>query len=249
MKHKVLVICSLLVLSGFIIVAPALADTPTLTVVATITPTALSAGNIDVQQSAQGLSDWSLWFQLVVAAVAGALGGLVYELIALQGNLELPHRFNKEEDDEEAPLDSYAKPVHMIDLGFLARLIIGGLAAVAVNMVLAPETELKWIATAIVAGSAGIAIFRSLQSRLTALLAQQKMAETQLIASKMAAKVDEAEQAFATLKSRMVTASNSPSGTREMVFTAESLVLDLAELDQVEQLLSEAKGISIGIEK
>ena len=88
-----------------------------------------------------------------------------------------------------------------------------------------------------------------MQDRLTTALAVNDAVTTRLAAAKMVRKVDEASQAFTSLKNKIVTKSISPPGTNELAFNASTPVLDLAELDKVEQLLNEAKGMYAGVER
>lgn len=245
MKHTALAIFGLLLIVACLFATPAIADTPAPGGVAATTPTppitpAPTPVVTDVQKLAQGIFNWSFLVVLLVALVAGALGGLVYELLILQGSLEWPHKLTDEEVTEAFP---YAKPKYMYDLGIWARIIIGALAAVAALLVFSPSTSLELIAMAVVAGSAGTAVFRSLQDRLTSALALKEAAETRAAAADMAGKVDEASRAFAAVKDTIVTKSVSPAGARDLAFTANAPVLDVADLDKVEQLLSEAKGL------
>lgn len=187
----------------------------------------------------------AFWVALLATLVAGAVGGVVYELLILQGNLELPHKPTEEEVAEKYP---YAIVKNLYDLGIWARVIIGALAAIAALFVLSPSTAFSLLATAIVAGSAGTSVFRSMQDRLSAAMAQKDAADTRAKADNLGAKVDETMQAFASLKNRLVEASTSPAGTRTLAFEAGAgVALDLEDLDKVERLLSEAKGIHEGI--
>jgi len=179
-----------------------------------------------------------------VTLVAGAVGGVVYELLILQGNIEFPHKPVEEEMTEKYP---YAIGKYMYDLGILARVIIGALAAVAALLVLSPTTNFELLATAVVAGAAGTSVFRSMQDRLMAALAQKDAADTRARVDRMSAQVDEVSKAFTDLKSKIVKASTSPAGTRALAFEAGKDILDLEDLDRVERLLSEAKGIHGGI--
>jgi hypothetical protein len=241
MKHATLVIFGLLYIVACLFATPAIADTPAPGGVATTTPApAPTPVAIDVQKLAQGFSNGGLWVVLLVALVAGALGGLVYELLILQGSLERPHALT---DGEVTEAFSYAQPRYMYDLGFWARIVIGALAAVAALLVFKPSTALELIAMAIVAGSAGTAIFRSLQDRLTTALALKDAAETRAAAADMADKVDEASRAFAAVKDTIVTKSVSPAGVSHLAFSTDAPVLDVADLDKVGQLLNEAKGL------
>jgi hypothetical protein len=137
----------------------------------------------------------------------------------------------------------------MYDLGIWARVIIGALAAIAALLVFSPNTALELVAMAVVAGSAGTAVFRSLQDRLTTALAQADAANIRLTAAQMAGKVDEATAAYRSVRNTIVTESVSPSGTNELAFASNVPVVNLTELDKVEQLLNEAKGIYTAIQR
>jgi hypothetical protein len=251
MKHYTLAALVLVLVAVCIITPPACAQTPTpgsaAAATATATPTpAPTPAPTDVQKLARGIFDLSFVLVLIVAAVAGALGGLVYELLILQGSLERPHSLTEDEVGEAFP---YAKPTYMYDLGIWARVIIGALAAIAALLVFSPNTALELVAMAVVAGSAGTAVFRSLQDRLTTALAQADAANIRLTAAQMAGKVDEATAAYRSVRNTIVTESVSPSGTNELAFASNVPVVNLTELDKVEQLLNEAKGIYTAIQR
>ena len=98
------------------------------------------------------------------APAFGAIGGVIYELITLEGNVEWPH---KTLDAELPPHGfAYAKVPFLFDLGIIARMIIGAMAAIALYWVIPLETGIKSLAISLVAGFAGTAVFRSLQERL-----------------------------------------------------------------------------------
>jgi hypothetical protein len=120
------------------------------------------------------LIDPSWWTILWVGCLSGALGGVAYELIALQGTFELPHRPDEAEFANAEPLP-HAIAKHVYDLGGFARIIIGGLAAIVALMVLNPTSLVRLIATSVAAGSAGVAVFRSIQDRLLAAIAESNM--------------------------------------------------------------------------
>ncbi len=179
----------------------------------------------DVSSIIEGLNtDFLLVFLL--ALVSGAVGGLVYELLILQGRIEWPHKPTEEEKLEES---TYAITEFTYDLGVFARLIIGALAAVAAMLVFSPSTTFTMIATALVAGSAGTSVFRSVQDRLLAVVAQKDAADSKAQASAQAAKVEEISTELAAVKEKVVK-------TRAPV--------DASDLDKLDKLLSEAKGIS-----
>jgi hypothetical protein len=75
---------------------------------------------------------------------------------------------------------------------------------------------------------------------------QNDAANTRATADRQNAKVDEALEAFADLKNRLVEASTSPAGAMTLAFQAGTGVA-LEDLDNVGRLLSEAKGIHEGI--
>ncbi len=204
----------------------------------------VAPGGIDPDSLAAGFGNINFWIALFAAMIAGALGGVVYELLILQGNIEFPHRLTADEVQEEFP---YATAKNLFDLGIWARVIIGALAAVAALLVLAPSTTFDLLATAIIAGSAGTSVFRSMQDRLSAALAQTAAADVRDTASRQAAKVDEAMQAFAGAKETLLREATSPAGVRDLVFKSEAKLDIGGEFDRVERLLSEAKGMSQGM--
>lgn len=106
-----------------------------------------------------------------ITLVFGALGGLVYELTSLRGSIEYPHRVTGKESNTRF---EYAAFPFLFDLGIVARLIIGALAAVAVMFVVTPSTLPGLLATALVAGSAGTSVFSVLKDRLLAALATKE---------------------------------------------------------------------------
>lgn len=183
----------------------------------------------------QTLANLPLWSALIVTLLGGAIGGVVYELLILHGNIEMPHRLTAAEQME----NPHAIAAYMYDLGIWARVVIGAIAAIAALVVVNPESLVKLLATAIIAGSAGTSIFRSLQDRLLAALAQKESANLRAVNDKLHDKVDEAIVAFDTLKSAVRTIPLPPS-TRAI---PGATAVDQSLVDRVEQLLNEAKGI------
>ena len=161
----------------------------------------------------------------------GGMGGVVYELLILQGNFEWPHPPDPDEITDKLP---YAIPKHLYDLGILARVIIGATAALAALLVLSPSSTTTLLATSLVAGSAGTSVFRSIQDRLLAALAQKDAADkgTQL------AKINTVNsQALAKLSSLKSAAAPSASGAKGLTG------IGIDDLDEIEKLLSAAKGL------
>lgn len=206
-----------------------------------LTPTPISPPTSELNQDSPASSFvHRFWIALLATLIAGAVGGVVYELLILQGNIELPHKPTKEEVIERYP---YAIVEHMYDLGIFARVIIGALAAVAARLILSPSTDFALLATAIVAGAAGISVFSSMKDRILAALAQKDAADIRARADRQSAKLEEVTEAFVALKGKLIEESKSPRGSRKLTFEAEKDILDLEDLDKIERLLNEAKGI------
>ncbi len=201
---------------------------------------ALPPGELDWSSAAAGFREASFWVALLATLVAGAVGGVVYELLILQGSIERPHKLTEGEVTEGYP---YAVAKNMYDLGIWARIIIGALAALAALLVLQPEGTFRLLATAVIAGSAGTSVFRSMQDRLSAAMAQKDVAQTKAKVENLGAKVNETMEAFAGLRDKLVTSSASPAGGRTLTFeAAKGPPVDLDEIERVERLLSETRG-------
>lgn len=188
----------------------------------------------DITAVANGLKDPAFWWTFLLTVVFGAAGGVVYEILILQGRIEFPHKTQQGEVSQQPP---YAISSYLYDLGVFARVIIGAMAALAAMWVLAPTTTFSLLATAIIAGSAGTALFRSLQDRLLAATALQTAAETQDKARLQALKVNQALEALQKIGegARLTTEAN---------IMATELSTPVEGLEQIERLLNEAKGIS-----
>jgi len=219
---KILILALLCVMLAIPTVAYAQESTPT--------PAPLPPNpSINSSTLISDLGTWQFWVVLLVTLVCGALGGLVYELLILQGNIERPHAPLKE---EWADTPQYAITKNLYDLGVWARVIIGALAGVAALLILKPDTTSELLASAIVAGSAGISIFRSLQDRMLATLSAKETADTKAKLTDQSAKVDEAMQIVAEMKTQAV------PGT---LGVPEPGTISTEALDKVEKLLLQAK--------
>jgi hypothetical protein len=174
-----------IILAGLILLtmAPvALAETPT------PVPTGVAGEQpmpIDFGKLVAGLTP-DLFIVLAVAMASGALGGLVYELLIFQGQVETPHRVGSDGS--------------LLDLGFLGRMFVGALAAVAILYAINPADTVKLIALSVIAGSTGSAIFKSLQVRLDIALAEAKRAEAERTIEVMTSKVAEVRAQLETLR-------------------------------------------------
>src|SRR6266542_2092895 len=107
--------------------------------------------DLDSQLLAQGLVDPALWFSLSLAALFGALGGFVAELLSRHGKRT-----------------RLAEARDMVDLGVFSRMLLGAAAALALLSVYAPTSATALLVNALIAGSAATAVFRLVQGRLLA---------------------------------------------------------------------------------
>lgn len=194
------------------------------------------------------LGDRELWIVLLVTMIAGGFGGVVFELLNLQGNVEWPH---KPSDDELATKLAYALPKNVIDLGFLARVIIGMTAAPPAILYLQPGSVFALVAMSVVAGSAGTGFFRTLQERLLLAVAQKEkeQAETEVRtqalkrnAKSIKPKLKEALEEFEKLENEIRTKSESLKDPYKLTFS-EEVSLDPTYFSNVWKPLNEAKGI------
>ena len=135
---------------------------------APLTVAGLRAVGVDTDLNTEalgaGLIEARLWLTLSLVAGFGALGGVVAELLSLQGNIELPHRVPR--NGSRAKRSRLAEPRHMLDLGIVSRLLLGATAALAVLSVYAPSSPTALVVTALIAGSAATGVFRLVQARL-----------------------------------------------------------------------------------
>lgn len=180
-----------------------------------------------------------LWLVVLLTITCGGLGGVVFELLNLQGNIERPH---KPTDDELAAKLAYASRKHVIDLGIWARVIVGAAAAPPTMLFLRPETAFGLLAMSIVAGSAGTAVFRSLQERLLLAVAQQGKVEPETLAMKQNNQIDEAIDAFEKLYQKVQKASERKSEEKELK-VINGITFNAKEFDRISDLLTEAKSV------
>jgi hypothetical protein len=157
----------------------------TAVVVATVPATAAGlhavgiSTDLDTGAVGRGFADAGLWITLGMAALFGALGGVVAELISLHGNIELPHRARRRPIAYKR--SRLADPRYEIDLGILSRLLLGGTAGLALLAIYAPTSATAVVVNALVAGSAATGIFRIVQGRL---LGREAKARAERAASK-----------------------------------------------------------------
>lgn len=87
-------------------------------------------------------------------------------------------------DDEWAKDLANASYKHVIDMGILSRLIIGGFAAPPAMYILQPQSAFALLAMSIVAGSAGTGIFRALQDWMQTVIEKEEKKAQAVIAEK-----------------------------------------------------------------
>jgi hypothetical protein len=120
--------------------------------------------DLDTAMLTAGLLDTGLWLTLGVAAAFGALGGVVAELLCLDGNIELPDGIKR--GAVSIKRSRFADPRNEIDLGIVARMLLGAAAGLALLSIYAPTGPTALVVNALIAGSAATGVFRLVQGRL-----------------------------------------------------------------------------------
>jgi hypothetical protein len=112
---------------------------------------------------ANDLVDGRFWLTLVVMALAGAFGGVAYELLLRKGAVELPHRLTTRTARRRS---SHAPPEHVFVLGTLGRALVGAAAAMTVLLVVSPSTAHGAVALGVTAGAGAPAVIRLMKKQL-----------------------------------------------------------------------------------
>ena len=198
--------------------------------------------DVEVILKSKSLDNPKFYVVLLVMLIAGGVGGIVFELLNLQGNIERPHAPS---EDELAAKLAYATVGNVIDLGIFARILIGASAAVPAMAFIKPESVLILLAMSLVAGSAGTAVFRSLQDRLLIAITQQEASEKKrkIKQKNNIAKMDKAIAAVETLQEEVETKSESPEGTTALIIP-EGTVLDRSRFEEVRKVLLQLTGVN-----
>jgi hypothetical protein len=113
---------------------------------------------------ADEFSSLRFWLTLSVMLLAGAFGGIAYELLLRKGAIELPHRATRRcvtRRRSPAPAET------MIVLGTLGRALVGAAAAMTVLLVVTPSTAQAAIALGVTAGAGAPATIRLMKKQLT----------------------------------------------------------------------------------
>ena len=204
-------------------------------------------GDVEVILKSKSLDNPKLYVLLLVTLIAGGVGGIVFELLNLQGNIERPHAPS---EDELAAKLAYASVENVIDLGIFARIIIGAFAAVPAMVVIEPVSVLSLLAMSLLAGSAGTAVFRSLQDRFLIAITQQEAIENKrkIKLKNNIAKMDKAIAAFETLEEEVEKKSDSPEGTTDLIIP-EGTVLNRSRFEEVRKVLSQVTGVNAEVDK
>lgn len=194
---------------------------------------------------------------LLITLVGGCLGGIVYELLSLQGNVELPHRYQTDEasPDNEFRIAGYAIAGNLYDLGMMARIFIGGMSALAALLLVTPADIFKLLATSLVAGSAGASIFDMLRARLTATVAQADATIARASLGQLEAKVDQITDTYGKLSEELrQNAALQPGGPQPRSLqpngdttpeSAPALTLPTDTMQEIDRMLGEAKGLAV----
>ncbi|MEZ2235856.1 hypothetical protein [Microcoleus sp.] len=192
--------------------------------------------------TSKSLDNPKFYVVLLAMLIAGGVGGIVFELLNLQGNIELTHAPT---EDEFAAKLAYATPKNVTDLGIFARIIIGACAAVPAMVVIEPASVLSLLAMSLLAGSAGTAVFRSLQDRFLLAITQQEAKEKkrEIKQKIIIVKIDKAIAAVETLEEEVEKKSESPEGTTDLIIP-EGTVLDLRHVEEVRKVVLQVTGVN-----
>ncbi|PVX24601.1 MAG: hypothetical protein CW691_07150 [Candidatus Bathyarchaeum sp.] len=99
----------------------------------------------------------SFSYDVIVAFLLGTLGGFAAELITNKGDIEFPH----------------PTKTNYFDIGFLANIFLGGIAALAYFFVLDTTDAYKFVGAMIGAGVGGSAILTAIKEKISGTITQQ----------------------------------------------------------------------------
>jgi hypothetical protein len=107
--------------------------------------------------------DVQFWLTIVIVALAGAFGGVSYELLLRGGAIELPHRIKPGAGGRSygsAPVEN------LVALGILGRAFVGAAAALSVLLFVGPSSGHTAIALGVTSGAAAPAMIRLMRKQL-----------------------------------------------------------------------------------
>jgi hypothetical protein len=107
--------------------------------------------------------DLQFWLTIVIVALAGAFGGVSYELLLRGGAIELPHRVKPGTGGRSygsAPVEN------LIALGILGRAFVGAAAALSALLFVGPNSGHTAIALGVTSGAAAPAMIRLMRKQL-----------------------------------------------------------------------------------
>ncbi len=107
--------------------------------------------------------DVQFWLAIVIFALAGAFGGVSYELLLRGGAIELPHRVKQGTGGRSygsAPVE------HLIALGIVGRALVGAAAGLSVLLFVGPSNGHTAIALGVTSGAAAPAMIRLMRKQL-----------------------------------------------------------------------------------
>lgn len=122
--------------------------------------------------------------ELAMCFVFGVIGGFVLDLFTYRGGIEFPR---KRLEKETAPGIVSGKLVTFLDLGFIADMIIGGVAAIVVLRFVSPTDSIQLATTSLVAGLGGSGIIGASVNRLKAEIAEEQVRTEEQRTGKVAA--------------------------------------------------------------
>ncbi len=174
-----------------------------------------------------------LWIMLLTTSITGAMGGAIYELINHEGKCEMPSWMARKVEGQTVE--------RILNLGAISRIFIGAFAAIASLLFLSPSNTMELIAMGVIVGSIGTSVFRSMQDRITMMLAVKEADETRERAEKADKRVTEAIDKLQSRSSERVAENLGTPTSGKSSGVAEDL--------GVMQLLQEAHGLYQSIQK
>jgi hypothetical protein len=166
--------------------------------------------DIDSSGLVRDISNKDFWLAMIIAFIAGLIGGFISELIQTGGMIEMPG-VRTSADIPAATIAFIGKRSKLYDLGVVSRLIIGGGAGVISIYFLTPDTAWGLLVVALISGSAGTSVFRNAQERLNVSLSQKNLETADNTITLQQEKIKQLEEIVTTLSQAQQTPETSPS--------------------------------------